>query len=85
MWLKNTREVRAENTRPENVRESAGAGSLPAHMGHSAECSSYRSFRLSFDGAMRKYSVINAASDDAPSSRGFQCVGLFIPIQRDDR
>jgi len=41
------------------------------------------SFRLRFDGTMRKHGVIDSAADDAESRRGLQRIGIFIAAERD--
>jgi hypothetical protein len=39
--------------------------------------------RLGFDGAVSKHSIIDSAANDAQCRRGFECIRVFIPIQRD--
>jgi hypothetical protein len=40
---------------------------------------------LGFPGAMRKHRVMNASAGNSKSSRGFECIGVFVAIQTSRR
>ena len=70
-------------------RKPSGSAEAPGHFGPIErivpDIPAVDGFGFGFHRAGRKDCVINAASDDAPSSRSFQNLRVFISLQRDDR